>query len=657
MANLFIDKRDSDHGVDEWGHEGNDTILGSDFNDKLKGAQGNDTIRGNDGDDQIMDLTWIGPEPDFDGLFNLNRDLASSRLDISNFASENIEIGSQVIGQFLFHGGNDVFSGGDGDDYLLGLEGNDRLDGGNGLDVLLGGSGNDTIVGGQGDDIFGGGRGNDYMLGGTGADLLNGGAGDDRLEGGAGGDRLIGGVGEDTVIYAQSIGGVRINLRVGGVALDSPAFSEAPGDTFDSIENVEGSRSDDIITGSDVGNDLFGGLGNDVLIGGKGGDDINGDGGTDTSSYFSSQSAVTVTLDDARLRTGSTASGGDAEGDRLTSIENLEGSAFFDRLTGNSFDNIIRGFDGRDTISGLAGADRLFGGEGADTLLGGDDDDVLTGGAGGDVLNGEDGIDTASFAENARSMTVTLGEGGAAGEARTLIPFGGLLGTEIDTLRSIENIQGSSFSDRLTGNSAHNIISGGLGDDTFVLTAGQDVLDGDGGADTLDLSALLSVGTVNLAENVVGIANIFGQTTIRDIENIIGTRVEDQIRGSAFDNVISGGTGNDRMTGNGGNDTFVFRSLDEMGSVAKNIRDVITDFSDGDILDFRALDADPDTAGNQDFTFIGNARFSGEGGEMRAKLGGGGNMNITFDLDGDRQIDARIQLNHVSEFDASDFVF
>ena len=190
MAARLIDRRNSDEAVEINGGSDIDVILGSRFGDKLRGAQGDDTIDGNAGDDQIMDLTWIGFEPDFDGLFERSKTDPESRRAIAAFASENIEIGSQVIGQFLFHGGNDRFFGDSGDDYLLGLEGNDRLDGGSGLDVLLGGSGNDTMIGGSGNDIFGGGQGLDYMLGGTGTDLMNGGAGNDKLTGGAGADQF-----------------------------------------------------------------------------------------------------------------------------------------------------------------------------------------------------------------------------------------------------------------------------------------------------------------------------------------------------------------------------------------------------------------------------------------------------------------------------------
>ena len=59
--------------------------------------------------------------------------------------------------------------------------------------------------------------------------------------------------------------------------------------------------------------------GNDTLIGGA--DTLDGGDGTDTASYEGSSAAVTVSL-----VAGATNTGGDAEGDTLSNIENLTGS-------------------------------------------------------------------------------------------------------------------------------------------------------------------------------------------------------------------------------------------------------------------------------------------------------------------------------------------
>lgn len=55
------------------------------------------------------------------------------------------------------------FSGGTGDDILIGSSANDTLNGGPGNDILRGGGGNDTLIGGDGIDILQGGAGSDHF--------------------------------------------------------------------------------------------------------------------------------------------------------------------------------------------------------------------------------------------------------------------------------------------------------------------------------------------------------------------------------------------------------------------------------------------------------------------------------------------------------------
>uniref|UniRef100_UPI003B9F7214 DUF5801 repeats-in-toxin domain-containing protein n=2 Tax=Aeromonas enteropelogenes TaxID=29489 RepID=UPI003B9F7214 len=84
--------------------------------------------------------------------------------------------------------GNDILTGGDQDDFILGLAGDDILSGGGGNDRLEGGDGNDALDGGSGNDILLGGKGDDILIGGDGHDLLIGGLGRDTMTGGADSD-------------------------------------------------------------------------------------------------------------------------------------------------------------------------------------------------------------------------------------------------------------------------------------------------------------------------------------------------------------------------------------------------------------------------------------------------------------------------------------
>jgi Ca2+-binding RTX toxin-like protein len=82
----------------------------------------------------------------------------------------------------LFGGaGNDVLTGGSGDDQLFGQAGNDTLLGKDGFDLLFGGAGNDVLTGDAGNDTLRGGAGDDVLIGGLGLDVLDGGPGDNIL--------------------------------------------------------------------------------------------------------------------------------------------------------------------------------------------------------------------------------------------------------------------------------------------------------------------------------------------------------------------------------------------------------------------------------------------------------------------------------------------
>ncbi len=167
--------------------------------------------------------------------------------------------------------------------------------------------------------------------------------------------------GTDTVDYSESALRVKLNLGAGiGWAGD------ADDDTYVSIENVIGSDiagDRDFIYGSDADNYIWGLAGNDQLEGSAGADTIDGGSGSDYSNYTRSDEGVTVNLE-----TGVN-TGGDAEGDILISIENINGSNYNDSITGNHGANKLYAGKGDDLIYGGAGNDIMYGEEGADTFL------------------------------------------------------------------------------------------------------------------------------------------------------------------------------------------------------------------------------------------------------------------------------------------------
>jgi Ca2+-binding RTX toxin-like protein len=288
-----------------------------------------------------------------------------------------------------------VLKGGSGDDVIDGRGGADTVFGGGGNDTityydavgasLSGGADNDTLilkVGASvnlsqadqtiGDNTVVSGFENLDASGAATAitltvsaavNVLKGGTGDDVIEGKGGGDTVDGGFGNDTASYASSPAGVNVSLAAG-----TGLGGDAQGDTLTGIENLIGSAYKDILTGDSGNNILTGGAGADTLVGGL---------GEDTADYSSAPAdpktgqGVTVNL------TSGVNHFSDAEGDKLSGIENVRGSAYADSLVGDGNANKLWGGIGNDVLSGNAGKDTLVGGLGNDTLTGGTDSDTF----------------------------------------------------------------------------------------------------------------------------------------------------------------------------------------------------------------------------------------------------------------------------------------
>ncbi|HEX8622867.1 MAG TPA: M10 family metallopeptidase C-terminal domain-containing protein [Allosphingosinicella sp.] len=103
-----------------------------------------------------------------------------------------------------------------------------------------------------------------------------------------------------------------------------------------------------------------------------------------------------------------------------------------------------------------------------ENATGGSGDDVFVGNTANNVLDGGAGSDSVVFT-NPTGITVALNDTGAD----VIVAHDG----ETDTLRSIENLVGTSGNDTLTGNSQANMLAGGSG--------GADNLSGGGGDDRL----------------------------------------------------------------------------------------------------------------------------------------------------------------------------
>lgn len=283
-----------------WGGAGNDRIGGAGGNDTIFGGAGADILDGGTGIDTLsyagsavgvnVDLsvqlgTAHGGEAEGDELSNFENVVGSNGDD--HLAGD--AFANRLVGGL----GADTINGNEGNDGVVGGAGADTMDGGAGIDTLsydtsttaievnlalgfaaggdatgdsfvnferaTGGSGNDQLTGNDGDNV---------LSGGAGADRLDGAGGNDVVIGGAGGDQMDGGLGLDTLSYQGSTaGGVVVDLAAG-----TANAGDAQGDTFTGFE---------FVTGSELGDGLYGDAGINFLAGGGGFDLLDGRGGND----------------------------------------------------------------------------------------------------------------------------------------------------------------------------------------------------------------------------------------------------------------------------------------------------------------------------------------------------------------------------------------
>ena len=147
------------------GGDGDDYLYGDLDNDLLYGGVGSDTVRGADGDDVAEggdgnDYMYGGA-----GVDTLRGGSGGDYL----YAFEDYSFETN-------DGNGNVLEGGDGNDFLYGAAGGDTLRGDAGNDLLRGFSGTDQLYGGSGEDTLEGDSESDTLVGGTGNDTLKGGA-------------------------------------------------------------------------------------------------------------------------------------------------------------------------------------------------------------------------------------------------------------------------------------------------------------------------------------------------------------------------------------------------------------------------------------------------------------------------------------------------
>ncbi len=641
---------------------GNDVIFGLDGSDTLNGGTGADQMFGGAGNDTyvIDNAGDVVNETDGDGTDTVQSSISFSLADPVHAigAIENLTLTGTGAINATGNGLDNVLIGNSAANVLIGGAGADTMDGGGGVDTTTYATSGSGVAVSLVTGIGSGGDAEGDRL--SAIENLTGSTFDDTLEGNAGNNVLAGGVGIDTVSYANAASGavpnglgVTVNLSV----TTAQNTIRAGTDTLSGFENLTGSAFNDTLTGTSAANVLTGLGGNDALNGGAGGDWMLGGTGNDTYVVDNVGDVVTE-LDGEGTDTIQSSLSWSLAG--LTFVENLtltgtaalsgNGNALDNIIIGNSGANVLTGGDGSDTLNGGTGADQMFGGAGNDTyvidnagdvvnetdgdgtdtvqssisfsladpvhaigaienltltgtgainatgngldnvLIGNSAANVLIGGAGADTMDGGGGVDTTTYATSGSGVAVSLVTGiGSGGDA------------EGDRLSAIENLTGSTFDDTLEGNAGNNVLAGGVGIDTvsYANAASGAVPNG------LGVTVNLSVTT---AQNTIRA----GTDTLSGFENLTGSAFNDTLTGTSAANVLTGLGGNDALNGGAGGDWMLGGTGNDT-YVVDNVGDVVTEL-DGEGTDTIQSSLSWSLAG---LTFVENSDPDRDGGSQR----------------------------------------
>ncbi|MGF1455500.1 MAG: calcium-binding protein [Alphaproteobacteria bacterium] len=493
-------------------------------------------------------------------------------------------------------------------------------------EIINGNGGNDTLDGGAGDDSLNGGDGNDVLMGGYGDDAVNGESGNDTVQGGHGNDTVMGGDGNDLVLsrsdgreplIAQSINrdddpdyDIDFDARLlypsqAAMPSNDVLTGGAGADDF-RIETLINAKEDIInrhvnddrtinwqgVAGenTDVHDHWVDRIGDDTIT------DLNlaeGDSLTiagHTTEVFDIEYALTDgndRLDTVLHLRSNQGNSGAHNKDLLGTLTVLDVELDEDDFTVDRapFYGIVDTIDQyKEAITPLILPDETIPTEpGAplpdeetpdrpdpdpsDTPSGTRRNDVLTGTEEGETLNALAGNDTVS------------GQGGDD----TLLGANGR--DSLEGGSGNDDLQGGNGRDTLEGGGDNDTLDGGIGVDQLNGGDGDDSLDGAGGSDTLE------GGDGN--DTLLGDRGSDAMAGGGGEDALTGGAGRDTLDGGTGDDTLEGGRGGDRLIGGDGVDTFVL--ADRFG------RDVLVDFSDGDLIDAQGT-----TAGFADFDLNGD---------------------------------------------------
>ncbi|HVR65077.1 MAG TPA: calcium-binding protein, partial [Verrucomicrobiae bacterium] len=529
------------------GGGGADLLDGGTGKDAMNGGLGNDTYGVDDGDTITESVGGAaGGLDDVIYVGTIGHTLATNVENLILGAASGDSFGT---GNAL----NNIITGNDGSNRLLGMAGDDTLLGG---DFAIFNDIHNTLDGGAGaDSLVGGGSFNDYFVDNS-KDIV---------------DASKGAFAFDTVHSSVSFdlrdNGVTVLGNVEYLVLTGAGAINGTGNGFDNI--ITGNGAANLIDGGAGGDELTGGGGNDKLFGGDDGDSLNGGAGADTMEGGASED--TYFVDNARdviLELAGTEFDVVLASINYTLPENFEqldliGNATV--ATGNAADNIVGANILSSKLSGLGGSDGLFGQNGADTLDGGIGNDTMAGRKGSDVYHVDSagdvvdetsggGIDTviasvtyllaSPESADVENLTLASGKGDINGSGNGLNNL--ITGNEgqnnLDGEDGNDTILGGSNRDFLVGGAGNDSLNGGAGDDFFFGDIGDDTMIGGTGSDVFFYDSVLDGhdlirgfdGNANGGQDVLDLETLFNDLGAgNEAERI--TRVQITDRGAAVD--------------------------------------------------------------------------------------------------------------------------
>lgn len=500
------------------GKGGNDTLTGGDGIDWLDGGAGDDVYVEVGSDDGVFEREGEGFDTVKTSASELNLNTGNSIQGRDNnfygWSYEHVE-GIEYTGSGSFTG-----IGNARDNRIETKGGDDSLDGGAGIDTLVGGEGSDTYVVDSADDSVQDSGGSDDLLetqyavtsladytgiehltytgnyrdpvttlfynpelrGNSGNNRITGGAAQDILYAGAGVDTLRGGEGSDTYVLGLDADDVIDETGAGFLAGNADeVWTSRSSYSIALLGNIENLKFTGIggatLIGNSNANSLFGGTGNDLLDGGGSdfGDYLAGGAGNDTYVVRNGSDQLSEFDPD----TFGDAGGVDLVRAHVSSFLLLEGSFIENLVYAGNYDG-----DPLGTFSGVGNslANTLTGGAQKDFLFGAGGNDVLNGMGGADDMNGGAGNDTY-YVNHSSDIASENIDDGAADVVMSSVTY--RLGQGIDiaylTGTARINLTGNEDENTLIGNAGANIIRGG----TVTAARIADVLNGGLGQDTL----------------------------------------------------------------------------------------------------------------------------------------------------------------------------